>query len=185
MIEDKQRWNEKYAKMPVSMKPSALLTEHIDKIGGKYVLDIAAGMGRHAGYLANLGFKVDAMEFSDAAISHLSSIPGVKAIETDLDEIEDFPKSYNAILCFNYLNRRLFPIISNRLLPGGVLLFETFVEDEKNEGTPGKKEYLLKKNELLKVFNELYIFDYKERFVERQNGQRALMASLAAIKRAI
>lgn len=167
------------------MKPSSLLTEHLDEIGGKSVLDIAAGMGRHAGYLANLGFNVDAMEFSDMAISRLSSIPGVRVIERDLDEIEDFPKSYDAILCFNYLNRRLFPIIRKRLLPGGVLLFETFVEDERNEGAPGKKEYLLRKNELLKVFNELYIFDYKERFVERQNGRRALMASLAAIKRAI
>ncbi len=185
MIEDKKRWNEKYATLPISMKPSSLLTEHLDEIGGKSVLDIAAGMGRHAGYLANLGFNVDAMEFSDMAISRLSSIPGVRVIERDLDEIEDFPKSYDAILCFNYLNRRLFPIIRKRLLPGGVLLFETFVEDERNEGAPGKKEYLLRKNELLKVFNELYIFDYKERFVERQNGRRALMASLAAIKRAI
>jgi len=167
------------------MKPSSLLTKHLDKISGKSVLDIAAGLGRHAGYLANLGFHVDAVEFSDTAISRLSSIPGVRVIERDLDEIEDFPKSYDAILCFNYLNRRLFPIIQKRLLPGGVLLFETFVDDEGNEGAPGKKEYLLRKNELLKAFGELYIFDYKERFVERQNGGRALMASLAAIKRAI
>ncbi len=185
MIEDKERWNEKYATLPISLKPSPLLTEHIDEIGGESVLDIAAGMGRHAGYLANLGFKVDAIEFSDTAISRLSSIPGVRVIESDLDEIDDFPKSYDAILCFNYLNRRLFPIIKERLLPGAILLFETFVDDERNEGAPGKKEYLLEKNELLKVFGELYIIDYRERFVERANGRRALMASLAAIRRAI
>jgi len=184
VIEDKIRWNEKYAAQPVSLKPSPLLLEHLEEIGGKEILDIAAGMGRHAGYLANMGFFVDAMEFSDIALSRLSSIPGVRAIERDLDTVKEFPKEYDAILCFNYLNRRLFPLMQRHLLPGGMLLFETFVEDEKNESVPQKPEYLLKKNELLEAFKDLYIIDYREKFIYRQDGKRALLASLAALKRA-
>ncbi len=184
MIEDKLRWNERYKNSPAPLKPSGLLLRYIEKICGKHVLDIAAGMGRHAGYLVNLGFYVDAVEWSDIAISRLSSIPGVTTIEADLDIIKDFEKEYHAILCFNYLNRRLYPLILRHLLPNGILLFETFVEDERNEGIPQKPEYLLKKNELLSVFKELYIIEYKEEFICRPGGQKALMASFAAIKKA-
>ncbi len=184
MREDKRRWNEKYATLPPPLKPSPLLLRHLDRIGGKKVLDIAAGMGRHAAYLACLGFEVEALEFSDAALKRLSSIPGVHAVEADLDDICDFEKEYDAILCFNYLNRRLYPMILEHLLPGGLLLFETFVADERNEGTPLKPEYLLEKNELLQVFSTLYIVEYKEEFILKPNGQKALLASLAAVKRA-
>jgi len=71
----------------------------------------------------------------------------------------------------------------NNLNKDGIILFETFVFDEENECAPKNPEFLLKKNELLKVFSSLNIIEYKESYVVKQNGQKALMASMAAIKK--
>jgi tellurite methyltransferase len=183
MREDKTRWNEKYRNAPPPQQPSPFLIKHLSRLKGKEVLDIAAGMGRHARVLADHGCRVDALEYSDVALEALESIEGVRPIEMDLDNVCPLGKTYDAIVCFNYLNRDLYPFITTHLKRGGILLFETFVNDAANEEAPSNPDFLLEKNELLRVFCALYIFDYSERFVHRNDGKRSLVASLAAIKR--
>ncbi|BDY12022.1 hypothetical protein HCR_03340 [Hydrogenimonas cancrithermarum] len=182
MIEDKIKWNDKYKSAPPAQKPSPLLLAYLERIGRGEVLDIAAGMGRHAKPLAAQGCHVDAIEWSDLALEALEKIPGVSAIEMDLEEACGLKKRYDAILCFNYLNRNLYPLMLTHLKPGGLLLFETFVQDDANEGAPGNPFFLLEKNELLHVFCSLYIIEYKESYIRKPNGQKALMASMAAQK---
>ncbi|WOE68751.1 class I SAM-dependent methyltransferase [Hydrogenimonas thermophila] len=183
MIEDKHRWNERYKTLPPPQKPSDLLLRYIDCIKGKDVLDIAAGLGRHSRILAERGYSVDAIEYSDVALESLREISGVNAIEMDLENGCNLEKSYDAILCFNYLNRDLYNFMINHINNDGIILFETFVFDEENECAPKNPNYLLKKNELLKVFSSFHIIEYKESNVIKQNGQKALMASMAAIKK--
>ncbi|WP_300366349.1 bifunctional 2-polyprenyl-6-hydroxyphenol methylase/3-demethylubiquinol 3-O-methyltransferase UbiG [Hydrogenimonas sp.] len=180
MIEDKLKWNEKYRSQPAPKHPSDLLIRHVEKLKGREVLDIAAGLGRHAQYLADHGCLVDAIEWSDVALESLKKIPRVNAIEADLEDGCFLTKKYDAILCFNYLNRNLYPVMLSHLKRGGILLFETFVEDDANEGSPQNPDFLLKKNELLHIFCPLYIIEYSEKFVTKENGQRSLLASLAA-----
>ncbi|WP_201353132.1 class I SAM-dependent methyltransferase [Hydrogenimonas urashimensis] len=182
MFEDKERWNRRYASQPPSGVPSELLLRHVDRIVGKKVLDIAAGMGRHARFLSKRGYYVDAIEWSDVALDALKKIPHVRAIEADLERGIALDCLYDAILCFNYLNRNLYPAMMSHLEKGGLLLFETFVADDANEGAPGNPDYLLQKNELLHVFCPLNIVEYSEKFVTREDGRRTLLASLAAIR---
>jgi len=182
MLEDKHRWNERYKTFPPPQNPSDLLLRYIDRIKGKDVLDIAAGLGRHSRILAERGFRVDAIEYSDVALESLRKILGVNAIEMDLENGCNLEKSYDAILCFNYLNRDLYDFMIKHLKDDGIILFETFVFDEENECAPKNPDFLLRKNELLNVFSSLHIIEYKESYVIKQDGQKALMASMAAIK---
>ena len=182
MIEDKYRWNERYKTLPPPQNPSDLLLRYIDRIKGKDVLDIAAGLGRHSRILAESGCKVDAIEYSDVALESLRKIPGVNAIEIDLENGCSLEKSYNAILCFNYLNRDIYDFMISNLNKDGIILFETFVFDEENECAPKNPEFLLKKNELLKVFSSLHIIEYKESYVIKQSNQKVLMASMVTVK---
>ncbi|WP_353662518.1 class I SAM-dependent methyltransferase [Hydrogenimonas sp. SS33] len=180
MREDKTRWDERYRTRAVPDEPSGLLMRHIGLLAGKKVLDVAAGTGRHAKILAEHGCLVDALEWSDVALARLGTIENVTPIEVDLDR-GPYPEGpYDAIVCINYLNRNLYPYFSKALKKNGILLFETFVASEANEGAPGNPLWLLEKNELLRVFCHFYIFEYEERFVTREDGRRTLKAFLAA-----
>ncbi len=182
MKEDKIRWNEKYRSQRPPEHPSELLVRHIDLLENRKVLDIAAGMGRHAAYLARHGCRVDALEWSDEALRQLRTIEKVNAYEVDLD-VGDLPEQkYGGIVCFYYLNRRLFPMIFDRLEPGGVLLFETYVADKCNEGAPTNPDFLLKKGELAEAFSDLEILEYTEKLTTREDGRIAMLASMAARK---
>jgi len=43
----------------------------------------------------------------------------------------DFIKEehYNVIICFNYLQRSLIPVLKKGLRPGGVMVYETYILD--------------------------------------------------------
>ena len=43
----------------------------------------------------------------------------------------------------NYLHRPLFPLLFDALLPGGILLYETFMEGNERFGKPSRPEFLL------------------------------------------
>jgi hypothetical protein len=61
---------------------------------------------------------------------------------------------YELIINIRFLDRRLFPMIKKGLKPGGVLIFESFVDE--------KKDYCLVPNELLHAFNCFQIVYYEE-----------------------
>ncbi|MCJ7830358.1 MAG: hypothetical protein MUP74_03125, partial [Desulfobacterales bacterium] len=59
--------------------------------------------------------------------------------------------------------RRLFPHIIEGLVPGGVLLFDTYIEKPSDATDPSMcRDYLLRENELLHAFLSLKILYYRE-----------------------
>jgi hypothetical protein len=65
------------------------------------------------------------------------------------------------VLCFNFLERKLFQEIRKTLKSGGILFYETFSVDYLKYSS-FKKEWVLEQNELLEVFNDLRILRYQE-----------------------
>ncbi len=116
---------------------------------GATVLDVAGAGGRHSRFLANLGLKVTAL---DRDISALAGHPDVEAIEADLENGSPWPlpgRTFGAVVATNYLHRPLFPALLDALAPGGVLLYETFMEGNERFGRPSRPDFLLKDGELL------------------------------------
>jgi len=99
-------------------------------------LDLAAGAGRNALYLAGLGWEVVAVDSSRSAIQALreraaASRLAVQAILADL-EAGDFiiePDAYDLICDFFYLQRDLFPRIREGTRPGGMFVAEIHLRD--------------------------------------------------------
>ena len=81
-----------------------------------------------------------------------------------------------AILCFNFLERRLYPAIRNGLKPGGLIFYETFTVDYLKYSN-FKKEWVLDYNELLREFSEFRILRYRE-----VDSDEKAFASLVAFK---
>jgi SAM-dependent methyltransferase len=148
--------------------PSAWVARWIPLVrpGGE-VLDVACGGGRHARWLARLGFEVDAVD-RDASLFR-DRAEGVSLVEADL-ESGLWPyegRRFDAIVVTNYLHRPLLPILVASLDPGGVLLYETFAQGNERFGKPSNPAFLLAPGELLEaVRGRLRVVAYEDLVVD-------------------
>ena len=69
MRQDRIKWNAKYQRGSEISEPSLIVREFFSLASGKRVLDIAAGNGRNAIYLAEHGFDVDAVDISETGLA--------------------------------------------------------------------------------------------------------------------
>lgn len=180
-------WDAKYASGEyVSAKgPSKLLLELLPLLPKGKALDIACGEGRNAVFLARNGYDVDAIDISGVAIEKgkkrvKKNKVNVNFIQADFEDYRIPVKAYDLIVNFNYLQRTLIPAIKNGLKNGGVVLFETFTLEQQAIGPPKNPDFLLKPNELLKLFEGMHIFFYREGIFEEE--RKKALASLAGKK---
>ncbi len=134
---------------------------------GGAVLDVACGTGRHARFLAQLGFEVDAVD-RDAALFDQPP-PNVTLLQADL-EAAPWPydgRRFDAIVVTNYLHRPLLPTIVGSLERGGLLVYETFAAGNERFGKPSNPAFLLQPGELLDaVRGKLRVIAYEDLVVE-------------------
>ena len=146
--------------------PSAWVVRWADLIpqGGR-VLDLACGAGRHAVYLAGLGYRVDAVDLDLAHCEAVRATPGVDWRQVDLERGEwpFVPGGYQAVVVTNYLFRPLFPHLVAALAPGGVLIYETFALGQELYGRPRNPAHLLLPGELLEAMRgQLRVLAYED-----------------------
>ena len=190
MKEDQKRWDMKYLerKPDLNQGSNTILKKYLRFMPKGKALDLASGEGRNAVFLAEHGFEAEAVDISPIAISRarkLAKARGVriKATAVDLDAYPIPPGQYDLILNFYFLDRRLIPRIKKGLKKGGMVIFETYTAEQRKLGTggPGQDKYVLKPNELLRLFRGLQVLFYREG-VFREGGKRRAIASLIAQK---
>lgn len=190
MRSDRSRWDEKFGKKDYSLGKQAnpFLRKYIRFLPKGEALDIAAGEGRNAVFLARHGFEVEAVDISPVGLRkarQLASDMGVNIVTTlaDLDTFETDRDRYDVVANFYYLNRRLIPKIKKCLKKGGRVIFETYLIDQRGLHTGGPRElkYFLRHNELLRLFKDFRIVLYREG-IFREGGKRKAVASLIAEK---
>jgi SAM-dependent methyltransferase len=123
------------------------------------VLDLACGSGRHARLLRELGHEVRAVDREP------QSIPGVRFVQADLEDGSPWPfagERFDGIVVANYLHRPLFPLIERALAPGGVLIYETFMQGNERYGKPSNPAFLLRPGELWEAFRGLHIIAFEQ-----------------------
>lgn len=161
---DREKWNRKYRAGEGPETASEIVRRFRSLAPPGRALDIAAGGGRNALFLAETGMTVDAVDISDVAVEGLTGRhPLVHPIRANLDSWEIPENRYALVLNIRYLNRRLFPYIREALVPGGVLIAETFLESPGEETDFSRRDFLLRENELLHGFLSLRIRYYAER----------------------
>ncbi|HEX9184777.1 MAG TPA: class I SAM-dependent methyltransferase [Burkholderiales bacterium] len=122
-------------------------------------LDLACGGGRHARLLASLGYEVLAVDREP------QSIPGVRFLRADLEDGSPWPlagERFQGIVVTNYLHRPLFPLIEAALAPGGVLIYETFMQGNERYGKPSNPAFLLAPGELWGAFASLHLIAFEQ-----------------------
>ena len=182
MIEDKERWNKRHVEKPMRHNVEPIIEKYIKKATVGNALDIACGVGRNTHFLAEKGFFVDAVDFSDYALGQVKKLATITTIEADLDKYNLNFNKYDLIVNVNYLNRRLLPQIKEALKSGGVVMFETFIVAHGDFTQPSNPEFLLRKNELLHAFIGLDVIYYEEKDDTNLRGEKTRVASLVARK---
>ena len=131
------------------------------ELPGGRVLDLAAGSGRHALLLSQLGHAVVA---ADRDMSALPAHPAILAVATDLEDGSPWALggNYDGIVVTNYLHRPLLPQLVAALEPkGGVLIYETFAVGNERFGKPSNPDFLLRPGELLELAQGWLVIAYE------------------------
>jgi SAM-dependent methyltransferase len=183
MREDRVRWNKKYAGRDWPADPADIIRRfhHLAEPGP--ALDIAAGNGRNALFLAEQGFGVVAADISEKGLSSVAGVHDkVYPLCVDLDVFEIPAGRFHLITNMFFLNRRLYPWIIQGLAAGGLLIFETYIDFPDNGRHRHSPDFRLDENELLRVFAPLHILYYAETEKTKDDGM-ARLASLVAQKK--
>ncbi|WP_372366777.1 class I SAM-dependent methyltransferase [Candidatus Uabimicrobium sp. HlEnr_7] len=166
--EDRKKWDSKYKnnKFIYGKEPAFYLKESISHLPKGKALDIAAGEGRNAVFLAEKGWEVDAVDISAVGLEKAQQLAAersstINTVVADLTKYKIAENTYDVIVNFYYLQRDLFPQIRKALKVDGVVIFETFTTDHL-QISKMKREYCLEKGELKEAFIGFEIIEYKE-----------------------
>ncbi|MCL8207450.1 MAG: class I SAM-dependent methyltransferase [Actinomycetia bacterium] len=135
--EDRERWNARYrAGHGPRGLPDPEVVRWVGTVppGGR-ALDVAAGTGRHALWLAERGWIVDAVDVSEVALSELGreaearGVPDrIHIIWADLDDWSPPPGRYRLVVMAFFVDRPLLDRLDLALKPGGFLFCRSFLE---------------------------------------------------------
>lgn len=167
-----------------AMAPSPWVRQCVESLQGSLAvkpglraLDLACGGGRHALYLASLGYVVHAVDKNTPDTVWPAN---VQFQAMDLEQA-DWPlagQQYDLILVTNYLYRPHFEnLLGNLKSQNAVLVYETFMDGNAQFGSPRSPDFLLQPNELLSRMSLLNILRFEQ-------GLRS-MPSPAMIQRAM
>jgi SAM-dependent methyltransferase len=150
---------------------------------GGEVLDLACGHGRHARHLAAGGHRVTATDRDPSALATLAGVPGVRTVQADL-EGAPWPfgaGAFDGVVVANYLHRPLFDALAASLAPGGVLIYETFMQGNERYGRPSNPDFLLRPYELADAWRgRLEVVAFEQGRVERPKP--ALVQRVCALR---
>jgi len=163
------KWDQRYSNATAPGEPSYSLREFSYLLPETGVaLDIACGLGADALFLSQRGLDVHAWDSSQVAIEKLHQFAAQKNLNInaqcrDVSAVPPPAASFDVIHVSHFLERELCPAIAAALKPGGLLFYQTFsVEKVDTNHGPSNPDFLLQKNELLRLFSTLQIVVYHE-----------------------
>ncbi|CAA0090982.1 Uncharacterised protein [Halioglobus japonicus] len=179
---------------------SKLLSQHLQKLSlacrAVPALDLACGAGRNGLYLLANDIPVvfadrdsDSLEKIRQQLAtqfHSGQRDRAQLWEVDLEIPGSHPleaRAFGAITVFRYLHRPLLEGIKNAVVPGGLVIYETFTLAQAEIGRPRNPDFLLRPGELRGCFSQweiLHDFEGIER--DSSSGQPRAIAQVVAQK---
>ena len=149
---ERQRWDERYAapdRRPLQ-NPNALVVEELSSLAPGRALELAAGEGRHARWLASRGWQVVAVDFSEVGLRRAKQqasdqgLP-VNFVVADVHTLPLPPAAFDLVLATFFHPRpserpSLYPKMARTLRPGGTLLLVSYDKANLAEGNKGPQD---------------------------------------------
>ena len=151
---DREAWNERYASRPLlwDVDPGPFLSGEVGDMAPGRALDLGAGEGRTTLWLADRGWTVTAVDFSDVAIERgreRAEVAGVgDSIEwvcADLSDYSPEGRTFDLVLSmFIHLprpeRRRVYGLAVGSLAPGGTILVVGYDTSHARDGQGGPRD---------------------------------------------
>jgi SAM-dependent methyltransferase len=178
---DRERWDSRYSQgelvMGPELKPFVRQVESLLPRAGR-ALDIACGEGQLAGWLAQRGLDVTAVDISPVALDKLCRraetagwAPRLRAIEADLDEgLPHITPGLALVSCVDFYAPAIMAQARKLLAPGGMLLVQVVLQPPG-----GDSPHRAAPNEALGFARGLHLHYYREGMI----GRRELAQLLA------
>ncbi len=129
--EDRTRWDQRFADGAYAerLHPSVIVARWAPPGPGR-ALDVAAGAGRNAAWLASQGFAVTALDISPVGLRRAQQrTPEIVTVAHDLDEgLPPGLGTFDLIVMTRYLNLALIPALIEMLACGGRLIVEVLLQ---------------------------------------------------------
>ena len=131
-------------------------------------LDLAMGHGRHVEPLVRAGFRVFGVDRSFEAVRDAAAQPAAASgrLQALCADVTTWPlpeRWFDLVLVTRFLERELFPAIRNAVVPGGIVMYETFTRDQLTLGRgPTSPHHLLEPGELVQLFDGFEILHRAE-----------------------
>ncbi|MFB7506124.1 class I SAM-dependent methyltransferase [Streptomyces broussonetiae] len=147
---DAGAWDERYrsAERVWSVEPNVWVVRELAGLEPGRALDLAAGEGRNALWLADRGWRVDALDFSPVAVGRIKDAAAgraVKAAVADVTRYEPEQGAYDLVL-LSYLHlprpeaEKVLQSAARAARPGGTLLLVGHDADNLEHGTGGPQD---------------------------------------------
>ena len=135
-------------------------------------LDVATGRGRHALCLAAAGLRVTGLDIQLDALMTAgqegrasregqAGLVGNGSLALACVDLTRYPlprERFEVVVVSRYLDRALFASLREALVPGGILLYETFTERQLQHGRgPRSRAHLLEPGELRMLVRGMYV----------------------------
>ena len=193
---DKVKWDQKYRNKPQLLLPrkeSHLLHMYAKKTSDLSALDLACGSGRNSLYLANCGYRVEAIDIAGVALEVLNTTAKEQGLEDvlstrlmDLASYQPPKETFELIIMMNFLDRALIKRSQDALKVGGRYIVETYMASEENEKSNSKMSNLLQAGELKSLFDARFeVLYYDECHNEEQEIYRMKKQMIVVEKRKV
>ncbi len=160
------------------------------------ILDLACGKGRNGLYLVENDINVSFADVNGESLEQIKQ--SLNDLNVDNQKLAqcwqaDFEqgnntslegKKFSAIMVFRYLHRPLFEQIKAAIKPGGMVVYETFTEQQAQFGRPKNPDFLLKPAELVEWFSDWQILHSFEGIVNvsKNSNAKQAIAQIVAVK---
>jgi len=150
-VYDQNFWNERYASTGYlyGTEANGFLVENAHLLR-EPVLSLAEGEGRNAVFIASRGLRVLGVDASDVGLAKAQSLAKSRGLEIET-EVADLGAYHpqeghfgSVVSIFAHLpsaiRGKLYPLIEKALQPGGIVLLESYSENQLTRDTGGPKD---------------------------------------------
>jgi SAM-dependent methyltransferase len=197
----REDWNARYAQKELlwSAEPNRLLAAEVGGLPPGRSLDLACGEGRNAVWLAERGWRVTGVDFSDVALAKAAELAASRAVEVewvvaDVLQYEPGQRAFDLVaLLYLHLPReeilRVVRPAAGAVAPGGTLVVLGHDSSNPTEGHGGPKDasVLYTAGDLVPALGDLVVerAEAVERTVALPDGEAVAIDAFVRARRTV